>query len=397
MKTYLTGLILTALILLPGCVTQTVRSTSVAALETPAMPIAEDELLDIGVAIFDPNLEQVTTDQDVPIFAEVRRAEATFMAGQLTQVLQDQNAWGAVRIVPDDQQFTDLLVRGKILKSDGEQLSLAIRVTDATGREWINKTYSGTTSVYAYNSTARANNDPFVGVYRDIANDLLKRFNNRSRSERIAIRRIAEMRFARDFSADAFGPYLNQNDNGIYSLTRLPAENDPMLERVRTIRGRNYVFVDTLQGHYSGFSDDITGPYDEWRKASYEETIALRELRAEAQRDMILGGLAVIAGVAAQGSGSEYTQAAGAVGVIAGGYLLKGGLEKRASSEIHALALEEIGQSLEAEVTPRVIELEDRTVRLSGSVEDQYHQWRELLADIYAAEMRALEEPDLAE
>jgi len=51
---------------------------------------------------------------------------------------------------------------------------------------------------------------------------------------------------------------------------------------------------------------------------------------------------------------------------------------------------------LEAEVTPRVIELEDRTVRLSGNVQDQYAQWRELMADIYAAEIGALDLPSEA-
>ena len=80
-------------------------------------------------------------------------------------------------------------------------------------------------------------------------------------------------------------------------------------------------------------------------------------------------------------------------GVLGGGALLKSGLEKRAESNIHSLALEELGQSLDAEITPRVIELEDRTVRLTGNVADQYDQWRELLADIYAAELAALEPP----
>ena len=32
-------------------------------------------------------------------------------------------------------------------------------------------------------------------------------------------------------------------------------------------------------------------------------------------------------------------------------------------------------------------------MRLSGNVEDQYDQWRELLADIYAAELATLEPP----
>ena len=167
-----------------------------------------------------------------------------------------------------------------------------------------------------------------------------------------------------------------------------------MLTRVRGLRQRHYVFVDTLQGHYTGFAEDMYTPYQEWRKASYEETVALRELEAESQREMIAGGAAILAGIVAQTSSSRTTRSAGAVGVLGGGALLKSGLEKRAESNIHSLALEELGQSLDAEITPRVIELEDRTVRLTGNVEDQYDQWRELLADIYAAELAALEPPE---
>mgnify|MGYP005666377523 FL=1 len=81
---------------------------------------------------------------------------------------------------------------------------------------------------------------------------------------------------------------------------------------------------------------------------------------------------------------------AGAVGIYAAGGLIKSGLERRAEANIHSLALEELGQSLEAEITPQVIELEDRTIQLSGTIEDQYGQWREILSDIYAAEIAEL-------
>ena len=50
-------------------------------------------------------------------------------------------------------------------------------------------------------------------------------------------------------------------------------------------------------------------------------------------------------------------------------------------------ALEELGMSLEAEITPQVIELEDRAVMLSGNVEEQYNQWRDILAEIYRTEI----------
>ena len=377
--------------LLMGCVSETVKSTSVPTLETPDQLTSEAELLDVGVVILDPGISAVEDEELV--YPEVRKAEATFMATELAEVLTEQGGWGAVRVVPDDRQFSDLLVRGTILVSDGESLQLKIRVSDARGTVWLDKRYQGVTSRYAYEQGTRVKQDPFLAVYRMIANDMLAIFDRVPSADRVTIRRVAEMRFARDFASGAFADYLEEDDAGQISLRRLPAEDDPMLNRVRGLRQRHYVFVDTLQGHYNGFAEEMYTPYQEWRRASYEETIALRELEAESQREMIAGGAAILAGIVAQTSGSQTTRSAGAVGVIGGGALLKSGLEKRAESNIHSLALEELGQSLDAEITPRVIELEDRTVRLTGNVEDQYDQWRELLADIYAAELAALEPP----
>ena len=383
--------VLLALSLLTGCVTETVKSTSVPVLDAPDTPVPDAELLDVGVVILDPGISSVEDEEQV--YPEVRRAEATFMATELADVLAEQGGWGAVRVVPDERQFSDLLVRGTILQSDGEALELKISVSDARGTVWLDKRYTGITSRYAYEQGTRTKQDPFLSVYRMIANDMLAAFQRLPAEERTTIRRVAEMRFARDFASGAFADYLNEDPSGQVTLRRLPSEEDPMLARVRGLRQRHYVFVDTLQGHYAGFSDDMYTPYQEWRKASYEETVALRELENEAKREMIAGGAAILAGIVAQSSGSRMTRSAGAIGVVGGGALLKRGLEKRAESNIHSLALEELGQSLDAEITPRVIELEDRTVRLTGNVEDQYDQWRELLADIYAAELAALEPP----
>ena len=379
------------LALITGCVSETVKSTSVPVLDAPNTLTPEAELLDVGVVILDPGISSVEDEEQV--YPEVRKAEATFMAAELAEVLTEQGGWGAVRVVPDDRQFSDLLVRGTILQSDGEALEIKILVSDARGTLWLDKRYQGITSRYAYEQGTRVKQDPFLAVYRMIANDMLALFDRLPAADRVAIRQVAEMRFARDFANGAFADYLEEDASGHISLRRLPAEDDPMLNRVRGLRQRHYVFVDTLQGHYTGFAENMYAPYQEWRKASYEETVALRELEAESQREMIAGGAAIIAGVLAQSSGNRTARSAGAVGVIGGGALLKRGLEKRAESNIHSLALEELGQSLDAEITPRVIELEDRTVRLSGNVEDQYDQWRELLADIYAAELAALEPP----
>ena len=155
------------------------------------------------------------------------------------------------------------------------------------------------------------------------------------------------------------------------------------------------MFIDTLQDYYVNFDQQMDGPYQEWRKLSYEEAMALKELKAESTRRLITGGLAILAGIAGASQGdSAMTRTAGNVAIIGGGYLLKSGLEKRSEAQIHVEALEELGMSLEAEITPQVIELDDRTVMLSGNVEDQYAQWREVLAEIYRTEVGALELPE---
>ena len=117
--------------LLGACVTQSVKSTSVPAIATASESVPEALLLDVGIAIFDPGLEDY--DEDQQIYPEVRKAEARYMPGQLSQAMQESGAWGAVRVVPDAGQITDLMVQGRILYSDGEALKLHITATDARG------------------------------------------------------------------------------------------------------------------------------------------------------------------------------------------------------------------------------------------------------------------------
>ena len=373
---------------LSGCVTETINTTAVPTLSTNETSLSSDEVLDIAVAVFDPGIAEA--DPEAGIYPELRSAEAAFMARELALVLDDQGAWGASRVVPSPEHITDVLVTGAIEQSDGEALSLAIRAVDAQGRVWLNKKYAGTTSRYAYQQTQRVKKDPFLAVYRDIANDLIAVFKSLARSDRLAIRDVSKLKFAQSFAPEAFEGYLSDDEGALTRAVRLPAESDPMMARIGAIQQRNHIFVDTLQGHYDNFSGSMDGPYNEWRRLSYEETVALRELENEAQTQLIMGGISLLAGIAAATSDDRNVRTAGAVGIYAGGGLIKSGLERRAEANIHSLALEELGQSLEAEITPQVIELEDRTIQLSGTIEDQYGQWREILSDIYAAEIAEL-------
>lgn len=382
-------LILLTSLALAGCVSQTVKSTSVPPLQRPAEPIPEAELLDVGIAIFEPGLEEY--DEDDQVYPEVRRAEARLMPQLLAEAMQQSGAWGAVRVLPDNDRITDLRIGGEIIHSDGERLELAILATDSQGNTWLDNTYSVRTSHYAYRNAARRQYDPFQALYHRIANDLLQKQAGMSSRNLKTLRTITELRFAQSFASGSFEGYLEQTRNGKYRIARLPAEGDPMLERVRTIRKRDHLFVDTLQEYYRDFSGSMYEPYQEWRKMSYEEAVALQELRSQSRRQLIAGGAAVLAGIAASGSRDRSMRTAGFVSMMGGGSLLKSGLETRNEAQIHVQALEELGMSLEAEITPRVIELDDRTVMLSGNVEDQYNQWRDILEEIYRTEVGTLD------
>jgi hypothetical protein len=207
------------LALITGCVSETVKSTSVPVLDAPNTLTPEAELLDVGVVILDPGISSVEDEEQV--YPEVRKAEATFMAAELAEVLTEQGGWGAVRVVPDDRQFSDLLVRGTILQSDGEALEIKILVSDARGTLWLDKRYQGITSRYAYEQGTRVKQDPFLAVYRMIANDMLALFDRLPAADRIAIRQVAEMRFARDFANGAFADYLEEDASGHISLAQV--------------------------------------------------------------------------------------------------------------------------------------------------------------------------------
>ena len=368
-----------------ACVNQTVKSTSVPQVQTLQEELPEGLLLDVGVGIFDPGLDN-GDEEEAFLYPEVRRAEARYMPYLLVEAIQSSGAWGAVRVVPSDNQAMDLLVSGTILRSHGEELKLHVLARDATGATWLDKEYESKASRYSYESR-RTRFEPFQAVYNQIANDLLKTQIGMTAEQLANIRLINELRFARSFSPDAFDGHLSSDGKGHYSISRLPAENDPMLARVRKIRERDYLFIDTLQDYYASFNGQMIGPYQEWRKQSYDEAIALQELRAESRRRLIAGIAAVAAGIAAASSNNSSARSAANVAIAGGGYLVKTGLDKRTEADIHVQALEELGMSLEAEIAPQVIELEDRTVTLTGSVEDQYQQWRELLRQIYEAEV----------
>lgn len=104
--------------------------------------IPESLLLDVRIQVFDPGELPSSENASRGLSEEIRKAESHYMAIQLRNAMQQTGHWGAVRVVPAETSGDEVLVTGRILKSNGEVLKLKIGVSDATGKHWFKeKTY----------------------------------------------------------------------------------------------------------------------------------------------------------------------------------------------------------------------------------------------------------------
>ncbi len=378
-----------ALLLLFSTVAGCASTTVITANSTPARqattPIEFDELLDIGIIPIDPNIpadpDEIEKNLIVP---DVRRAESSYIAYHLKDTLELTGNWGAVRVTPESAQSIDLELQGQILLSDGEQLKVRMRAVDARGKVWLDRTYEDTASKFSYE---KPREDPFQDLYNDIANDLLTARERMTREEILGVKTIASLKYARDLAPEAFEGYLQENNRGEVKVVQLPAQTDSMLVRVNRIKEQEYLLVDTLDDYYSRFYRDMRPSYDEWRHATYDEAIRLREIQKQARARLATGALLVAGGIYAGSESSNWALQSAAVGAAYEGvYVIKAGLDRRKEAEIHAESLKELSQSLGTEITPYVLDIEGRTIELTGTAEEQYQQWRELLSEIYAQE-----------
>lgn len=371
------------LALLSSCTsTEVITANSTPPVQLKTV-LTDAERLDIVVTPFDPNLTALAdaNNGEIPVSAEVRRAESRYLAFHLKDTLEQTGNWGIVRVVPAAAAHHALIVNGKILESDGEKLQVQVNARDASGKLWIDKIYEDTASKYGYQSLKE---DPFQDLYNNIANDLISRYQAYPQVHIRDLRQITQIAFAADLAPTAFDGYLQTDPRGNVSILKLPAANDAILTRVERIRRQDDLLVDTLDDYYFKFYRDVKPSYDEWRYATYDEAVRLRQMKKQA-RNRLFTGAALIAGGIYAGSQSETwaADAASAGAVVGGITAVKSGLDRLKQTEIHEQALQELTQSLSREVTPNVLDIEGTTIELKGSAEQQYGQWRSLLEQLY--------------
>lgn len=394
-------------LLTTGCVVQDTRPLPKVEAQQAVQEIPDAERLDVVVHHFDPGIPaELAADEDAlakkRIYPELRKAEARYFAVMLRNTLEGSAQWGAVRAAPESVQFVDVAVSGRILESTGKRLALEITARDAAGRVWLDaKRYESEADIGSYRTDAALKaRDPFQNVYSTIANDLLAARARLDRTALREIRQVSELSFAADLAPEAMAGYLRQDTSAKPAVTRvarLPADNDPLAARVARIRERDTAVIDTLDGYYTAFSEQMQQSYGEFRRTSYDEIDKEERARASARARTILGAAAVAASIfAPSGCSSNATcnldSAARYAGAVGGVAAFMSGLKKYADARTHAQAFGELARSFQSEAGSQVVEVEGRSLRLSGTAEEQYREWRRLLRD-YQAQDAPVEAP----
>jgi hypothetical protein len=387
-------------LLLSGCMVNETKPLAKVNAVQASTQIPEDELLDVGVRNFDANIPaDIANDPEAlakkRIYPDIRKAEARYIPSMVRSTLESSGQWGAVRVVPSNVEFIDVVVSGKIIESTGAKLVIDVSVSDSTGRVWIaNKRYESAADTGSYKTDASLKaRDPFQNVYSQIANDMVTARDAFGAEARRDIRRVTELRFATDLAPQAMLGYLARDDKGMIKVARLPANDDPYTQRITRIRERDGGVVDTVDGYFANFSEQMRDSYGSWRRSSFEEIEKETRARNQARTRTFLGAAAVLASVFVPGQCQTYDyncrrieSAARTAGAIGGTAAVLSGLKKYSDAKIHAQQLKELSLTFQGEVAPQVVDIEGRTLRLTGTAEEQYREWRALLRQLYLEE-----------
>lgn len=350
--------------------------------------------LDVIIPVFDPGLPEDQDDyEDENIWPELRRAEANRFAYKLKEKLEATEQFGSVRAAPDKTATGELYILGRIQESNGEEVEIAVEVIDISGRKWLDETFEHEVSEAFHKSVRNNGKDPYDPLFEEVAAEIAEVLNDQDSKRLEDLQYLSELRFGASFSDSTFMQHI-EVDGDQFNLVSRPSDSDPMFQRVKAIRVRDQLFIDSLQNKYAAFSTQMNDSYLMWQEQSLLEIQAKRSAERKAIGQAIGGaallGLGVLAAVAGASSNSSAAQAAGAMGaalgVIGGTVLISESFRTSDKAKVHRDSLNELGQSVDLEVAPQVIAFEKESVELTGNAKEQFMQWRVFLQRIYFEE-----------
>ena len=341
----------------------------------------ESALIEIGVQVFG-TAQKKEGEYKIGdwVFDEIIQKETQFLPHLLKNTLVASNQWGAIRVIPERDPSLDLIVEGQIIQSDGETLELQIRAIDSSGREWLNRTYADQSIQEEYPESTRftlentfdAINfvDPFQDIYNRIANDLVAVSIRLGEQTLVDLNLVTDMLYASDLSPDTFSGSIIKNEDGLLLVDTLPSLDDPMMARVADMKYRHHLFIDTVDEYYQTLYDDIQPAYVLWRRYSIDQISEIETSRQEAGR-------------------SDY-------GGSSGFLSLSQRYDRFKWSKIFEREFSDLAAGFNNELAPAFLELNSQVHGLTGTMEQQYREWRGILRRIFELENGEIT-PDVTE
>ena len=363
-----------------------VGSVSLITAQMRAPSLASDTLgtrVDIGIVPFTTRENAVNKAAFGDwIFDEIKQKETQFLPHLLSKALIESDLWGAVRVLPEADPSLVLTIRGEIISSNGLDLAVHINATDSSGRVWLARDYADVAQLSDYPESTRFTYgnrfdgenyvDPFHDLYKQVANDLLATRDGLDDGLLAETLQIADLVYARDLAPERFASKLTEDEEGLLRLVTLPAANDPMRARVSDMRYRHHLFIDTVDEYYQTLYEDIQPAYVLWRRYSLDQT------------EETLSREATPLSTTTYGDSRSFLA-------------LSQRYDRFKWSKIYEHEFTELAAGFNNELAPAMLALNGQVHGLSGTMEQQYREWRGILRALFELETTPLGERDLEE
>ena len=304
--------------------------------------------LDVGISVSTKVRNKSGTDME----SAFRETEALLIGQRLRGELERDGDWGVIRLFPEPSVIPQLTVQLSILASDGRELVVDAIVRSVAGETMWSSVYR---DISVNDDYTNDKTDPFADLYVTMVNDIVHSVSSASHQETY-LRSLSSLRHASELVPEAFPDYLGK-EAGLYSIRREPSREDPMLTRLNRLRDYELLFVDTIDEQLANVSREVSDAYYLWMKSSKEQLDWL-DLRRER-------------GVSAETLRNESTFTR-----------LQAVYAAHRSLKIHEQELFELVLELENETRATAVYANEQVFKLSGTLEQQYQEWRATLRRI---------------
>ena len=329
---------------------------------TVAIATAQSPSLNVSIIVFSPGIPaDASTHRRLQVFPKIREFESRLLPFVLRETLIATQAWGAVRVVPEPDPAAELYLSGEILRSDGSTLELRFVAVDASGRVWLDKSYTQLAAIDLDSRRPASGARAYQALFNEVAHDLHIARESLDDKALQDVVEISLLRYATKLAPTAFEGFLNTDPGGRFSINRLPSQNDPMLERIQRIRHVEYLMTDAVDEKFQELYAEIASTYAVWRK--YRQQYAQYQIEEATWQE-----------------NRKSKAPRGSYKAIESLY------ENYKWARLAEQEQEHWAKAFDNEVGPTVTRIESRVAELDDWVDDRYAEWNRLLAEIFELE-----------